>query len=256
MLNEVCTFLKDNDEALYNRLPELHCQTEVEDAGLPPHRALLKMIVNKRGDDSVLEKTANMWSADLESKLLNHKPVKMVGGYSEGPFFEAPAALLRRWKAELTNREYYLVLTALLYGRTVSNELSVENDGDLELQDVRITVPAPVSDMTETWKSEIMDVGTGSPRILSSYQKTSDRVEFAIPALKVGGRFSARIYTRTFPMEEAGVIRSYQPIRKINKLGAILMLLKTFSIVLIVTCVFWKSCDTKPEKLGTHDLIR
>ena len=48
-------------------------------------------------------------------------------------------------KSKLSTRDYYIFLVALIHSREVGHAVFIKNDGDLDLKNVRVTFPAPLS---------------------------------------------------------------------------------------------------------------
>jgi len=132
-------------------------------------------------------------------------------------------------KSKLSSSDYYIFLAALIYSREVHNSVFIKNDGDLDLKNVRVTFPAPLSKVTDSRANNILTCRPATSLLHEVVHGTSD-VTLRLPSLKKGESLSIDIRTRENEINRNEVFNSYERDNLINRRDAFLY----FFLILIV----------------------
>lgn len=127
-------------------------------------------------------------------------------------------------RSRSTALDYYVVLSALLYSRTYRQDFVVYNDGDLDLRNIQITVPAPISRLTRTRDRNIIHFQAGD-EVLNEFEQQLDRTTLRIPILKVGQRYFFTVWSRENQLNDSDLTYTYQSDRELDSWKIALWLL-------------------------------
>ena len=173
----------------------------------------------------------------LERKLMS--PV--VGQSARREWIQGTLAFLdfEKAKQDLSKDDYLILLRAALYARVVSNDLIITNDGQLELTDLRVSIPIPSNDLEQDHISDVPKVGTMC-KIPYTFNVHENNINLAIPRLKIGEKFRIRIGTRTYPIDERMAVMNYSAMNRLNRRSVILTSIVSFLGLMIVTSLVCK----------------
>lgn len=154
----------------------------------------------------------------LERQIENYHYKKhiYVGFESRGFYpekdFKKPLSVI---KNQLLPEEYYIFLSALIFSREVRHIIFIKNDGEIDLKDLTIVIPSPLSKITERRDNNILDVElVGS--FLHQIKQNSDTVMISLPFFKKGETFSLDVITRENELDKNDIFYSFKELKPIN----------------------------------------
>lgn len=156
----------------------------------------------------------------LESQIERYTFVKHIygGGLDERGFYrEEDFKPIREYvKSKSSATEYYIFLAALIRSREIGNTVFVKNDGDVDLSNIRITFPAPLSKITSSRADNLLNYRADTALL---YELTVDDIKLAVhlPSLKKGEFASLDIRTRENEINSKEIFYSYEQDRLIKK---------------------------------------
>lgn len=109
--------------------------------------------------------------------------------------------------------EYYTILAAVIYSRTYRQQVSVKNDGDVDLSDIDVTVPAPVSRLSQRRGGNILYYRVMGD-LLYDIEQYSDRITVHIPSLKQGQYVGIEVLTRENQLIDTDLLCTYKSDRR------------------------------------------
>lgn len=158
---------------------------------------------------------------------------------SRGEFYQEDkfSDILKYIKTKLTPQEYFIFLTALLFSREIENTIWIKNNGDIDLKDIVIIIPSPLSKITDSRGNNIL-----ATRIISTdvhkIKKMPDNVEIYLPNLKKNHIFDLCITTRENQIENNELFYSFKEEKCINKLRMLVTGIIIFSIMCVLGLFF------------------
>lgn len=186
------------------------------------------------GGDVLKERTR-----DLENRLKITEPDKQHGWAwvrSDFYFLKDLPVLAEECKKALSDEEYYIFLCALIRSRDVEQHVVVKNNGDVDLQDINITIHAPYSEIAGNRKNNIKGVNAEAYQPPFFCKMGHDYVELRIPKLVRNKEINFVIHTVENKLNENEISSTYAPVREINYSGVfkifILSLLGMFGVYL------------------------
>lgn len=135
-------------------------------------------------------------------------------------------------RSKLSTSDYYIFLVALIYSREVGNTVFIKNDGDIDLKNVKITFPAPLSKVTETRANNILSCIV-SGTLLNEVVDGTSNITLRLPSFKKDEFLSLDIRTRENEIDRNEVFTSYERDNLIDKARAFLY----FFLILIIMFV-------------------
>jgi len=133
-------------------------------------------------------------------------------------------------RSKLSTTDYYIFLTALIYSREVDHVIYITNDGDLDLKNVRITFPAPLSKITNSRANNILSCRPSTSLLHQIVDGTSETT-LRLPWLKKGEGATLNIRAREHEINRNEVFTSYERDNLIDRGRAFLY----FFLILIIT---------------------
>lgn len=127
--------------------------------------------------------------------------------------------------------EYLTVIAAVIYSRTYGQHVSVKNDGGVDLRDIDVTVPAPVSRLSQRRDGNILYYRVMGD-LLYDIEKYSDRITVHIPSLKQGQYVSIQVLTRENQLIDTDLLCTYKSDRKFS-------LITIYAYVLGILFIQW-----------------
>lgn len=175
----------------------------------------------------------------LEKQLDNYTYEKHVyssnndgrGFYDEQDF----RPVLDIIQSKLSKEEYYTFLVALIRSRECFHNMFIKNDGDVDLKNVKITIPAPLSKVTEGREKNILSYEVAGKLLHEVAGGTVDLTIY-LPSLKKGQLLSLQITTRENQIKSEEIFYSYDRNNIINKYRILLY----FCIILLAMLIFKK----------------
>jgi hypothetical protein len=131
--------------------------------------------------------------------------------------------LLGHLRPKLTQEEYFSFFVALLHSRYVSNGISMENDGSLDLTNLEIFIVAPLAKTTEQRENTILNYRVEST-LPNSVERDPNGLKIKLPILRVGEFFLLAIETRENQIVMNDISYSFDSGRQVDKR------------------IFWKTC--------------
>lgn len=184
----------------------------------------------------------------LERQLSKYTYIKRIYGYSDDRGFydeQTFAPILDYIRSKLSTSDYYIFLAALLHSREVSNIVFITNDGDIDLKNVRVTFPAPLSKVTESRANNILSCRPTTSLLHEVVDGTSD-ITLRLPSFKKGEFLSLDIRTRENEIDRNEFFTSYERDNLIDKARAFLY----FFLILIIMIVLSKVLRGQSKACG------
>jgi len=169
----------------------------------------------------------------LEKQIGKYTYMKHVYGYMDDRGFydeQTFGPILDIIRSKLSTSEYYIFLAALIRSREVSHVVFIKNDGDLDLKNVIVTFPAPLSKVTDSRANNILSCRPATTLLHDVVYGTSD-ITLRLPSFKKGESLSLDISTRENEINRNEVFTSYERDNLIDKGRAFLYF---FSILIIM----------------------
>jgi hypothetical protein len=116
----------------------------------------------------------------------------------------------------ITPFESFVLKNALLYGRLHNNAIYVKNEGQTDLFDIDIVIPAPLSPVTDSRDGNILRCDSASSRVIDV---TCDGNQVTVHSnlLKPNDFFSVSIVSRAFPISEDEVEYTYEAEKRLDQ---------------------------------------
>jgi hypothetical protein len=171
----------------------------------------------------------------LERQLSKYTYEKRIYGYidNRGSYDEQTfAPILDYIRTKLSKSDYYIFLAALIRSRELGHTVFITNDGDLDLKNVIVTFPAPLSKVTDTRANNILDCSAHTSLLHEVVESTSD-ITLHLPSFKKGESLSLNIRTRENEINTNEVFKSYEGDNLIDKARALLW----FCFILIISLI-------------------
>jgi hypothetical protein len=124
--------------------------------------------------------------------------------------------VLDRIKSILSQEQYYVFLAAFIRSREIQHTINVNNDGAIDLKNVEIIIPAPVSKVTENRTKNILDCQIQG-QLLRRIIQEDDHMTLILPRLKKGESLGLRVRTRENLITEDDILRSFERAVSIDK---------------------------------------
>jgi hypothetical protein len=175
---------------------------------------------------------------DLEKALQTNVWHKTISSWSSRGGVDLEKALenLEPLKTKLSARDYRNFLAAVLYGRVFQNSVYLENDGDIDLKRILITIRGPLAKTTDNRKNNILFVQSDSIHA-NDITKLEDRVEAHVLNLKRRHGFRLVLHTRENAITEDDVNCSYEESTMLSEKRITMVGLLTLLFMLIVGIV-------------------
>ncbi len=120
---------------------------------------------------------------------------------------------------QVSNKEYYIFLTALTYARVQYNQISITNNGDVDLIDFNLYIPAPVSKIIEKRDNNILNVEWLNDNIINHIKHDPLGISINVPRLNRDENFLLQIQTRENIITKEDLKITYNSTIKINKMS-------------------------------------
>ncbi len=137
----------------------------------------------------------------------------------------------------LGERDYYIFLAFLIYSREVSNHMFINNDGDLNLKNVKVSIPSPFSKVSESRKNNILYFSVDT-QILHEAIHNDDELIIRIPYLQAHQGLSLNIKTRENEINETEIYYSFESENVISTSKMREYFIIFFILVLIIKIAF------------------
>jgi len=158
---------------------------------------------------------------------MNHR-----GFYDEQKF----RPILDYIKSKLSTSDYYIFLAVLIHSREVAHTVFINNDGELDIKNVRVTFPAPLSKVTGSRANNILSCRPATSLLHEVVHGTSETT-LRLPSLKKGEGLALNIRTRENEINRNEVFTSYERDKLIERgrafLYFFLILISMFALSLV-----------------------
>jgi hypothetical protein len=221
----------------------------VENDGSFPSRVYNLQIINEMDDISILGciKNRNCSTNELHEKILElSEAQKNVEYQIKGdPIISTTFMNLDVFLSEIKQKkdekindyDYILLLYAYIYAREVDNELRIVNDGNVDLKNVKITIPYPYSRFSKRRDNNLINVRYGSPALFD-IDKLNDRLVLNIPKILKGQKLLYGIRTKENRINSAELIYSFDSKSNIDKKWALAGWIIIMGIMLLLAKIF------------------
>ena len=216
---------------LFTRDTKLMDPNHVEIAGWTSDEELIGAIVKGQEIGSFVQYRIEQ----LERQLSKYTYMKRIYGYSDDRGFydeQTFAPILDYIKTKLSRSDYYIFLAALIRSREVDHTVFIKNDGDLDLKNVRVTFPAPLSKVTDSRANNILSCRPATSLLHEVVVGISD-ITLRLPSFKKGESLLLNIRTRENEINRNEVFKSYERDNLIDRARAFLY----FFLILIIMFV-------------------
>jgi hypothetical protein len=160
----------------------------------------------------------------LERQIGKYTYTKHIYGYMDDRGFydeQKFRPTLDYIRSKLSTSDYYIFLAALIHSREVSNTVFITNDGDIDLKNVRVTFPVPLSKVTESRANNILSYRPATSLLHEVVDGTSE-ITLRLPSFKKGESLSLDIRTRENKITRNEVFTSYERDNLIDRTRAFL----------------------------------
>ncbi|MBL7152130.1 MAG: hypothetical protein ISS79_00310 [Phycisphaerae bacterium] len=196
--------------------------------GGTPDEAIIGAIVKGQEIGSFVEYRIDK----LERQIGKYTYIRHVYGYMDDRGFydeQKFTPTLEYIETKISRIDYYIFLAALIRSREVDHTVFITNDGDIDLKNVRVTFPAPLSKVTASRTKNILNCRANTSLLHEILESTSD-LTLRLPSFKKGESLCLHIRTRENQINSNEVFESYQRDKLIDKARALLY----FFLILII----------------------
>lgn len=133
--------------------------------------------------------------------------------------------------------EYYVFLCAAINTREILQNVLISNTGDLELRDLKIVIPSPVSEIVKSRHDNILNyefVGFN----LHEIKDDPNSVIITTPSLKKGKSISLRMSTKENELDKREFLYSFKEHHTVDKFRFLWTTLTIFALVTLLTVFF------------------
>ena len=134
------------------------------------------------------------------------------GFYDEKQFKE----ILNQVKSKLSEIEYYVFLAALVNSRERINRIYIKNNGEVNLRNIKLTIPAPRSKVTEKIEGNILEYEVIG-NLLNKVSVENDSLVWWIPFLKCDEFLLIYIRTKENSIDGEEIFYDFEQDRMIKK---------------------------------------
>lgn len=143
-------------------------------------------------------------------------------------------------KSMLSKKDYYIFLASLMYSREISNDIQIQNNGDVDLKNLKITISSPRSIITESREDNIL-FHTFKSALRHEVVKTNDSLTLTFPFLKKNDKtLSLVIVTRENPIENKDITQTYESNTFIIEKQIYIFLVVVFIIAFFLKAVIFR----------------
>ncbi len=140
-------------------------------------------------------------------------------------------------KTKVDTIEYYILLNAVLRSRVFTNQIWFENDGELDLENLKINIFSPKSIVSGSRNENILSfVQMG--KIVSQVKTNSDGLIIDIPNLKKDESYAIEIKTVENYIDSTEIFYSFKEARIIEKDKVLRIFTITFISMIILSLFF------------------
>jgi len=151
-------------------------------------------------------------------------------------------------KKSLSKKDYFNLLVGLKSSFTYMNHITIENDGEIDLRNLKITIAYPMSIIYGNRKDSFHRLHSTPINIFHALNVTEDSIKLKVPQLKMGKSITELyIYTKEQPLNVNEILYSYEKPFSINFEKTIWMAAIVFIGVLILSCFGFKAHSDKPS---------
>lgn len=155
------------------------------------------------------------------------------GGYQQ----TAMTKILNRYEKLLSSQDFFFFLSAAIYSREVTNTVFVKNNGEVDLTNVELEIPAPTSKITESRSKGILDFDfQGS--MPHKIELKENVVFVSLPMLRVDKFFGVRMISRENKIDLNEIYNTYKVQRYVNYQRLLVHSAVIFFIVLCLKAFF------------------
>jgi hypothetical protein len=220
---------------LFARDTKLMDPNRVHITGWISDEALIRVIVRGQEIGTFVEYRIKQ----LERQLGKYTYTKHIYGYMDDRGFydqQKFRPTLNYIRSKLSTSDYYIFLAALIHSREVSNTVFITNDGDIDLKNVRVTFPAPLSKVTESRANNILSYRPATSLLHEVVVGISD-ITLHLPSFKKGESLSLDIRTRENEINKSEVFTSYERDNLIDRSRAFLYFFLILLIIFVLSIV-------------------
>ncbi len=184
---------------------------------------------------------------ELEERIENTKYERRVWFSSAGEHIEEEKfkGVLQFLKSKLSEQEYFVFTSALIYSREIDHNIFINNDGDVDLKELTFIIPSPWGKIEESRDNNILNFQFISSKELHIADEKPDRLMLSIPELKRKRGISIKVRTRENQINQNDILSTYKADYQIQEWKVFQLTIFVF-IVIFLLCVFLTKGDTKP----------
>lgn len=136
-----------------------------------------------------------------------------------------------------SKEEYYTFLIALISARVIDQNVMVRNDSEVDLKDIVIIIPAPVSKLTEVRIGSILGFSIIGNLIYDVDEK-EDRLIWRIPSLPKGEHLNLKVTSRDTQLKQSELSSLFQSDKRLEKSTIYWSIPIAFMLLLILRALF------------------
>ena len=184
---------------------------------------------------------------DLEKRIKDYEYERGIWFSSAGEYIEEEKfkGVLQFLKSKLSEQEYFVFISALIYSREIDHNIFINNDGDVDLKELTFIIPSPWGKIEESRDNNILNFQFISSKELHIADEKPDRLMLSIPELKRKRGFSIKVRTRENQIDQNDILNTYKADYQIQEWKVFQHTIFVF-IVIFLLCVFLTKGDTKP----------
>lgn len=182
----------------------------------------------------------------LKEQIKNYSFKKQSYVYISEEFYEEQMVfeMLTQIEPRLTQEDYIVFLCALIQSREIHQSIAIENNGDIDLKNLKIIFPAPISKVSESRNNNIYDFNIES-LIPHDVVLNSEDLTINLLSLKKGEIFSFAVFTKENKIERNEISYSYDAKKLVDKEKALHLGIDVFIFITLLTIFFKGGINTK-----------
>lgn len=177
---------------------------------------------------------------DLQKQMEKYDYKKRIWVLGEkGRYYDNKSIniFIDRNEKRLSKEELFIFLTALLQSRKLDNHIYIRNNGDIDLQNVKVSISSPISKVYESRKNNILNFSVQS-LLPHKIENEEEILSVYLPILKTDDHFSMSIISRENQIKKDEIFYSFEEKQVLNKREMIVIALIILLIMILLRLFF------------------
>lgn len=186
---------------------------------------------------------------ELEHQIGRHTYKKMFYVYGDSRGFypeEDFKKILNYIKPQLSREDYFVFLSALIFSREITNEISITNNGDVDLKKIEVIIPSPLGKITESRENNILSINVTST-LPHNIRENIDNINIYLARMKKNESLGLSIITRENQIEKDEISTFFNEVKEIN-IGKVMIAWFIILFLMGLSALYFKGNDGSGSK--------